>query len=61
MFDLSSLISPHAQEFESSACDALLTSEVFLLLEHRRAQSEQKEEIEDLSEVGLSKYGEAPD
>ncbi|GMT13068.1 hypothetical protein PFISCL1PPCAC_4365, partial [Pristionchus fissidentatus] len=39
------------KEFESSACDALLTSEVFLLLEHRRAQSEQKEEIEDLSEV----------
>ncbi|GMR35612.1 hypothetical protein PMAYCL1PPCAC_05807, partial [Pristionchus mayeri] len=39
------------KEFESNACDALLTSEVFLLLEHRRQQSEQKEEIEDLSEV----------
>ncbi|GMR58012.1 hypothetical protein PMAYCL1PPCAC_28207, partial [Pristionchus mayeri] len=39
------------KEFESNACDALMISEVFLLLEHRRSQSEQKEEIEDLSEV----------
>uniref|UniRef100_A0A0N4W5H5 RPOL4c domain-containing protein n=2 Tax=Strongyloidea TaxID=27829 RepID=A0A0N4W5H5_HAEPC len=29
----------------------LLTSEVFLLLEHRRQQNEAKDEIEDMSEV----------
>uniref|UniRef100_A0A1I7XTU2 RPOL4c domain-containing protein n=1 Tax=Heterorhabditis bacteriophora TaxID=37862 RepID=A0A1I7XTU2_HETBA len=39
------------KEFESAGCDALLTSEVFLLLEHRRQQSEQKDEIEEMSEV----------
>lgn len=38
-------------EFESQNCDALLTSEVFLLLEHRRQQNEAKDEIEDMSEV----------
>ncbi|KAJ1373043.1 hypothetical protein KIN20_035371 [Parelaphostrongylus tenuis] len=39
------------KEFESQNCDALLTSEVFLLLEHRRQQNEAKDEIEDMSEV----------
>ncbi|PAV70139.1 hypothetical protein WR25_25803 [Diploscapter pachys] len=39
------------REFESVGCDSLLTSEVFLLLEHRRQQSEQKDEIEEMSEV----------
>ncbi|CAD6198269.1 unnamed protein product [Caenorhabditis auriculariae] len=39
------------KEFEVSNCDALLTSEVFLLLEHRRQQSEQKDDIEEMSEV----------
>uniref|UniRef100_A0AC34QGK0 RNA polymerase Rpb4/RPC9 core domain-containing protein n=1 Tax=Panagrolaimus sp. JU765 TaxID=591449 RepID=A0AC34QGK0_9BILA len=38
-------------EFEGNNCDALLISEVFLLLDHRRRQSEQKEDIEDISEV----------
>uniref|UniRef100_A0A0N5A9P7 RPOL4c domain-containing protein n=1 Tax=Syphacia muris TaxID=451379 RepID=A0A0N5A9P7_9BILA len=36
-------------EFEQA--DTLLTSEVFLLLEHRRQQSEQKEEIDEMSDV----------
>uniref|UniRef100_A0A914D2I4 RNA polymerase Rpb4/RPC9 core domain-containing protein n=1 Tax=Acrobeloides nanus TaxID=290746 RepID=A0A914D2I4_9BILA len=40
-------------EFEVPGCDALMISEVFLLLDHRRKQSEQKEEIEDMSEVFL--------
>lgn len=40
-------------EFEVSGCDALMISEVFLLLDHRRKQSEQKEEIEDISDVFL--------
>ncbi|CAB3404854.1 unnamed protein product [Caenorhabditis bovis] len=39
------------KEFEGSNCDALLTAEVFLLLEHRRQQSENKDEIEEMSEV----------
>ncbi|KAI1728626.1 RNA polymerase rpb4 domain-containing protein [Ditylenchus destructor] len=39
------------KEFEVTGCDALMISEVFLLLDHRRKQSEQKEEIEDMSEV----------
>ncbi|CAI5441129.1 unnamed protein product [Caenorhabditis angaria] len=39
------------KEFEVSTCDALLTAEVFLLLEHRRLQSESKDEIEEMSEV----------
>ncbi|VDL78515.1 unnamed protein product [Nippostrongylus brasiliensis] len=39
------------KEFESKNCDALLTSEVYLLLEHRRQQNEAKDEIEDMSEV----------
>lgn len=30
-----------------------MISEVFLLLDHRRKQSEQKEEIEDMSDVFL--------
>uniref|UniRef100_A0AC34GYH1 RNA polymerase Rpb4/RPC9 core domain-containing protein n=1 Tax=Panagrolaimus sp. ES5 TaxID=591445 RepID=A0AC34GYH1_9BILA len=38
-------------EFDKDGCDALLISEVFLLLDHRRKQGEQKEEIEDISEV----------
>uniref|UniRef100_A0A7E4ZYS1 RPOL4c domain-containing protein n=1 Tax=Panagrellus redivivus TaxID=6233 RepID=A0A7E4ZYS1_PANRE len=38
-------------EFDKDGCDALLVSEVFLLLDHRRKQGEQKEEIEDISEV----------
>uniref|UniRef100_A0AC35ETH8 RNA polymerase Rpb4/RPC9 core domain-containing protein n=1 Tax=Panagrolaimus sp. PS1159 TaxID=55785 RepID=A0AC35ETH8_9BILA len=37
--------------FDKDGCDALLISEVFLLLDHRRKQGEQKEEIEDISEV----------
>ncbi|VDD89020.1 unnamed protein product [Enterobius vermicularis] len=37
------------KEFEQA--DTLLTSEVFLLLEHRRQQSEQKEEIDEMSDV----------
>ncbi|KAH7727053.1 DNA-directed RNA polymerase II polypeptide [Aphelenchoides avenae] len=41
------------KEFEVAGCDALMISEVFLLLDHRRKQSEQKEEIEDMSEVFL--------
>ncbi|KAL3074389.1 hypothetical protein niasHS_015219 [Heterodera schachtii] len=41
------------KEFEVSGCDALMISEVFLLLDHRRKQSEEKEEIEDISEVFL--------
>uniref|UniRef100_A0A914C9N4 RNA polymerase Rpb4/RPC9 core domain-containing protein n=1 Tax=Acrobeloides nanus TaxID=290746 RepID=A0A914C9N4_9BILA len=41
------------KEFEVPGCDALMISEVFLLLDHRRKQSEQKEEIEDMSEVFL--------
>ncbi|KAE9555140.1 hypothetical protein FO519_001635 [Halicephalobus sp. NKZ332] len=40
-------------EFDREGCDALLISEVFLLLDHRRRQGEQKEEIEDISEVFL--------
>lgn len=32
-------------------CDALMISEVYLLLDHRKKQSEQKEEIEDMSEI----------
>uniref|UniRef100_A0A158PB01 RPOL4c domain-containing protein n=1 Tax=Angiostrongylus cantonensis TaxID=6313 RepID=A0A158PB01_ANGCA len=40
------------KEFESRNCDALLTSEVFLLLEHRRQQNEAKDEIDTTSEVG---------
>ncbi|KAK0415933.1 hypothetical protein QR680_012199 [Steinernema hermaphroditum] len=39
------------KQFEGQGCDALMTSEVFLLLEHRRQQSEQKEDIEEMSEV----------
>jgi len=39
------------KEFEVSGCDALMISEVFLLLDHRRRQSEEKEEIEDMNEV----------
>ncbi|TKR75888.1 hypothetical protein L596_017117 [Steinernema carpocapsae] len=39
------------KEFDGQGCDALMTSEVFLLLEHRRQQSEQKEEIEEMNEV----------
>uniref|UniRef100_A0A1I7YCN6 RPOL4c domain-containing protein n=1 Tax=Steinernema glaseri TaxID=37863 RepID=A0A1I7YCN6_9BILA len=35
----------------SRDCDVLMTSEVFLLLEHRRQQSEAKEDIEEMSEV----------
>nr|CAD2144804.1 unnamed protein product [Meloidogyne enterolobii]CAD2195408.1 unnamed protein product [Meloidogyne enterolobii]CAD2197768.1 unnamed protein product [Meloidogyne enterolobii] len=41
------------KDFEVPGCDALMISEVFLLLDHRRKQSEQKEEIEDISEVFL--------
>uniref|UniRef100_A0A914HZQ3 RNA polymerase Rpb4/RPC9 core domain-containing protein n=1 Tax=Globodera rostochiensis TaxID=31243 RepID=A0A914HZQ3_GLORO len=41
------------KKFEVSGCDALMISEVFLLLDHRRKQSEEKEEIEDISEVFL--------
>ncbi|MCP9263960.1 DNA-directed RNA polymerase II subunit RPB4 [Dirofilaria immitis] len=37
------------KEFEQA--DTLLTSEVYLLLEHRRQQSEQKEEIDEMSDV----------
>uniref|UniRef100_A0A0M3I2D7 RPOL4c domain-containing protein n=1 Tax=Ascaris lumbricoides TaxID=6252 RepID=A0A0M3I2D7_ASCLU len=37
------------KEFEQA--DTLLTSEVYLLLDHRRQQSEQKEEIDEMSEV----------
>ncbi|CAJ0957783.1 unnamed protein product, partial [Mesorhabditis belari] len=44
------------KEFETAKCDALLISEVFLLLEHRRAQNEQKEEIEDMNEVFLKTF-----
>ncbi|KAJ1356944.1 hypothetical protein KIN20_014930 [Parelaphostrongylus tenuis] len=39
------------KEFESQNCDALLKSEVFLLLEHRRQHKKAKDEIEDMSEV----------
>jgi len=39
------------KEFEVPGCDALMVSEVFLLLDHRRKQSEQKEDIEEMSEV----------
>lgn len=38
-------------EFETTTCDALLTAEVYLLLEHRRQSSESKDEIEEMSEV----------
>ena len=38
-------------EFEVPGCDALMISEVFLLLDHRRKQSEQKDDIEEMSEV----------
>ncbi|CAD5210442.1 unnamed protein product [Bursaphelenchus okinawaensis] len=41
------------KEFEVVGCDALMISEVFLLLDHRRKQSEEKEEIEDMSEAFL--------
>uniref|UniRef100_A0A1I7U5U7 CSD_1 domain-containing protein n=1 Tax=Caenorhabditis tropicalis TaxID=1561998 RepID=A0A1I7U5U7_9PELO len=37
--------------FESNTCDALLTAEVYLLLEHRRVSNETKDEIEEMSEV----------
>ncbi|KAE9412567.1 hypothetical protein Angca_005481, partial [Angiostrongylus cantonensis] len=37
--------------FESRNCHALLTSEVFLLLEHRRQQNEAKDEIDTTNEV----------
>uniref|UniRef100_A0AC35TY29 RPOL4c domain-containing protein n=1 Tax=Rhabditophanes sp. KR3021 TaxID=114890 RepID=A0AC35TY29_9BILA len=39
------------KEFNHPSSDALLTSEVFMLLDHRRQQSEQKEEIDELSPV----------
>ncbi|CAL2032648.1 hypothetical protein CAEBREN_32834 [Caenorhabditis brenneri] len=39
------------KEFETNTCDALLTAEVYLLLEHRRQSSENKDEIEEMSEV----------
>ena len=42
------------QEFEAAQTDALLVSEVFLLLEHRRQQNEHKDEIEDMSEVSIA-------
>jgi hypothetical protein len=44
---------PEISEFETPGCDALMISEVFLLLDHRRKQSEDKEEIEEISEVFL--------
>uniref|UniRef100_A0AC35UIJ5 RPOL4c domain-containing protein n=1 Tax=Rhabditophanes sp. KR3021 TaxID=114890 RepID=A0AC35UIJ5_9BILA len=39
------------KEFNDPSSDALLTSEVFMLLDHRRQQSEQKEEIDEMSAV----------
>ncbi|TKR76381.1 hypothetical protein L596_017524 [Steinernema carpocapsae] len=39
------------KEFNKSEKDALMTSEVLLLLEHRQQQSELKEDIEDVKEV----------
>lgn len=39
------------KEFELNTCDALLTAEVYLLLEHRRQSNETKDEIEEMSEV----------
>ncbi len=40
------------KEFEQAGCDALMISEVFLLLDHRRKQSETKDDIDDeLGEV----------
>ncbi|KAE9412309.1 hypothetical protein Angca_008733 [Angiostrongylus cantonensis] len=41
----------YSSEFESRNCHALLTSEVFLLLEHRRQQNEAKDEIDTTNEV----------
>jgi hypothetical protein len=45
---------PNFSEFEAAGCDALMISEVYLLLDHRKKQSEQKEEIEDMSEIFVS-------
>jgi DNA-directed RNA polymerase subunit F len=37
-------------DFEAANCDALMISEVYLLLEHRREQNEQKDDIDEMSE-----------
>ncbi|KAI6220961.1 RPOL4c domain-containing protein [Aphelenchoides fujianensis] len=42
------------KEFEVQGCDALMISEVFLLLNHRHTQSQNKEEIDEVSDVFLS-------
>ncbi|VDN55437.1 unnamed protein product [Dracunculus medinensis] len=42
-------LSPIFTEFENA--DTLLVSEVFLLLDHRREQTEHKEEIDEVNEV----------
>ncbi len=47
--DASELGSPRSSRV--SGCDALMISEVFLLLTTRRRQSEEKEEIEDMNEM----------
>lgn len=39
----------HLLEFESA--ETLLISEVYLLLEHRKQQSEQQEELTEMSDV----------
>uniref|UniRef100_A0A0N4ZU40 RPOL4c domain-containing protein n=1 Tax=Parastrongyloides trichosuri TaxID=131310 RepID=A0A0N4ZU40_PARTI len=49
--DAAELLFP--KEFEVASSDTLMTSEVFLLLDHRRQQNEKKEEIEELNPVFL--------
>jgi DNA-directed RNA polymerase II subunit RPB4 len=44
------------KEFDANDCHALMISEVFLLLDHRKKQSEEKVEIEEMSPVFMNTY-----